>query len=226
MTDKERSEAPTIWVNDQEVSAAVIRSKHFYKHRIINKMPKATVRWEELGYIDMNWEKVFMIPYKCTKSTQIQSLQYRILNRYIPTKRYLYIRQLIGSPQCAECGVDETLEHFFYHCSSINSIWAKIFTELGKTTHNNVRSVLFGISGERHSVNLIILLVKQYIVKCKLPQDQVTPTYAGARNLVIHHVRIEKYAAIANKEFESFTQKWQGVIQFIGSDTIGVPYAS
>ena len=226
MTDKERSEPPNIWVNDQEVSVAMIRSKHYYKHRIINKTPKAIVRWEELGYIDMNWEKVFMIPYKCTKSTQIQSLQYRILNRYIPTKRYLYIRQLIGSPQCAECGVDETLEHFFYRCSSINSIWAKIFTELGKTTDNNVRSVLFGISGERHSVNLIILLVKQYIVKCKLPQDQVKPTYAGARNLVIHHVTIEKYAAIANKEFESFTKKWQGVIQFIGSDTIGVPYES
>ena len=98
MTDKDTNKPPTIRIRDQEVSVDAIRSKHLYKHGVIDKTPKAITRWEELGYGDMDWEKVFRIPYQCTKSTQIQSLQFRIFNRYIQTERYLYIRNLTSSP--------------------------------------------------------------------------------------------------------------------------------
>ena len=225
MTDKDRNKPPTIRIRDQEVSVDAIRSKHLYKHGVIDKTPKAITRWEELGYGDMDWEKVFRIPYQCTKSTQIQSLQFRILNRYIPTKRYLYIRNLTRSPQCDRCEIDETLEHFFYQCPSVNSIWVKIFMELGSANHNNVKSVLFGINEEQHSVNLIILLVKQYFVKCRLGYGQVEPNFVGARSFVKHHVMVEKHAAIANKTVESFKDKWQSVTQLIGNDTIDVPFS-
>ena len=178
-----------------------------------------------MGYRDMNWEKVFRIPYQCTKSTQIQSLQFRILNRYIPTKRYLYIRNLTGSSHCDQCEIDETLEHFFYQCPNVSSIWVKIFIEIDKVTNNNVKSVLFGINEEQHSVNLIILLVKQYFLKCRLGYGQVEPNFEGARSFVKHHVMVEKHAAIANKTVESFKEKWQGVTRLIGSNTLSVPFS-
>ena len=97
--------------------------------------------------------------------------------------------------------------------------------ELGSANHNNVKSVLFGINEEQHSVNLIILLVKQYFVKCRLGYGQVEPNFEGARSFVKHHVMVEKHAAIANKTVESFKDKWQSVTQLIGNDTIDVPFS-
>ena len=66
-----------------------MRSFHFYKAFIGQETPRAVKRWEFYEYNVSSWKKVFRIPYICTKSTKLQTLQYRILHRYIPTRRYL-----------------------------------------------------------------------------------------------------------------------------------------
>ena len=151
----EKSDVPSIIIGDQAYKISDVRSKHFYEVRLNSVTPKAVQRWENLGYNDVNWEMTFKIPYQCTKSTKLQSLQYRILHRFIPTRRYLYIRNVTNSPQCAYCNSEDTLEHFFYLCSNVKQIWKKIFRNLSITTQDAIRLVLSGLVNERHAINLI-----------------------------------------------------------------------
>ena len=46
-----------------------LQSGHFYSDEIKLKTPKAVERWEEPGQTDTEWERIFLIPYRCTKST-------------------------------------------------------------------------------------------------------------------------------------------------------------
>ena len=213
LSNKDREEAPRLCINDREVCITEVRSWQLYRHGINSKKPKAVSRWEELGYLDMNWKVLFKIPYICTKSTRLQSTQFRLLHRYIPTRRYLSIRHLVDDPLCRECGLNDTLEHFFYECSSVNNIWNKIFGDLHISNENNVKNVIFGIEESRHAINLIILLVKQYIIQNKQLDDQVKPSYEGARAMVEHHVRVEKHGALVNGTLQAFTDKWEGIMQ-------------
>ena len=213
LSSKDREEAPRICVNEREVCITEVHSWQLYRHGKKSRKPKAVSRWEELGYFNMNWKTLFKIPYICTKSTRLQSTQFRLLNRYIPTRRYLSIRHLVDSPLCRDCGLEDTLEHFVYECSIVNYIWNKIFRDLNVSSQNNVKNVIFGIEEGRNAINLIILLVKQYIVQNKQLEDQVKPSYEGVRAMVEHHVRVEKHIALANGTLQAFTDKWEGIIQ-------------
>ena len=88
----------------------------------------------------------------------------------------------------------------------------KIFSSLGISTQNGLNQVIFGILDERSSINLVILLVKQYIVSCKLSYDQIEPKFEGAKATLNHHAQLEKHNAIVNNAVESFTDKWRGLL--------------
>ena len=212
LSENERRDAPVIYIKGQKCGIDELRSKELYILETVSRTPKAVLRWEELGYSDMEWEHTFVIPYRCTKSTQLQSLQYRIIHRYIPTRRYLYIRKLITSPECLKCAREDTLEHFLYQCSVINSIWIRIFRMLGIARQNILKNVLFGMVDGKQAINLIILLVKQYIVRCKLSYEQIEPCYEGARASINNYILMEKYAATDNNAIPSFDKKWQGML--------------
>ena len=42
-------------------------------------------------YADFDWLVLFKIPYKVARETNVQSLQFKIINRYIPCKENLYL---------------------------------------------------------------------------------------------------------------------------------------
>ena len=212
-----KSDVPSISIGDQAYKISDVRSKHFYEVELNSVTPKAVQRWENLGYHGVNWEEAFKIPYLCTKSTKLQSLQYRILHRYIPTRRYLYIRNVMNSPQCAYCRNEDTLEHFFFMCSNVKQIWEQIFRNLSITVQDPIRLVLFGLVNERNAINLIILLVKQYVVTSKLSYEQRVPNFEGVKALINYHISLEKHAAIVNDANESFMSKWHGLLNDNGT---------
>ena len=124
----------------------------------------------------------------------------------------MYIRSVINSPQCLYCRSEDTLEHFCYQCPITKLVWDRIFRTLRISTQNAVEQVIFGMLNERNAINLIILLVKQYIVGCKLSYNQVEPKYEGARALIQYHVQTEKHTATANNTRETFANKWHDMI--------------
>ena len=77
-------------VGQKNLTIAEIRSKHFYTARVGQETSSAVSKWEQYGYNINDWKEVFQIPYICTQSTKLQTLQYSVLHRYISTRRYLF----------------------------------------------------------------------------------------------------------------------------------------
>ena len=51
-------------------------------------------------YADFDWTVLFKIPYKVARETDVQSLQFKIINRYIPCKANLYLWGKESSDKC------------------------------------------------------------------------------------------------------------------------------
>ena len=139
-------------------------SSHFYQAWISNHVPSAVVNWEAKGF-QLNWEKIFEIPYSCTMSTRLQTLHYRIVHRFIPTNKFLFTRRVIASAKCSYCDQIDTLEHFIHGCTKIKSIWQKAFRVLGICVQDQLLACLFGIVGGKEGHNAIVLLINPISVR-------------------------------------------------------------
>ena len=73
---------------EKRLLLAHLRSYHFYNMLVEKHVPTAVARWATYGVQPQNWQNIYSIPYKCSTSTRLQSLHYRIINRYIPTRKY------------------------------------------------------------------------------------------------------------------------------------------
>ena len=72
----------------------LLKARNVYQNFIEKTKPTAEHRWEWEGYRFRNWEKIYSIPYTCTTSTRLQSLHFRIVHRYVPTLKFLHIRNV------------------------------------------------------------------------------------------------------------------------------------
>ena len=107
---------------------------------------------------------------------------------------------MVGSPLRFKCFKVDNLEHLFYRCRDVRSIWEHVLSEMkNKFTLQedsvSVKSVLFGCLAPL-AANLITLLAKQYVVANKLNQSQSNPlSTEGASEAVTCHLRVEKNIA-------------------------------
>ena len=58
----------------------------------------------------------------------VQSLQFKIINRYIPCKENLYLWGKESSDKCGLCNEIDTIEHFFAQCSYNRVFWQGVST--------------------------------------------------------------------------------------------------
>ena len=91
-----------------------IQCKDYYKEFVYIKYerPTALHGWEEMYYYtDFDWPVIFKIPYKVALETDVQSLQFKIINRYIPCKENLYLWGKESSHKSRLCNEIDTIEH-------------------------------------------------------------------------------------------------------------------
>ena len=109
-------------------------SKNIYKaiRNNKNRTPTANKRWEkkydEILDIPSFWENVFTSPFLATRETKLQSLQYKIFNKIVPTRKYLFIRKGISSPACLFCGEEDDIHHFFLFCNDVQTFLESVAT--------------------------------------------------------------------------------------------------
>ena len=217
MNDEEKNETFSFKIGNKLMKINDTRSSHFYQSWLSSNSPTAIINWESKGY-QMNWEKIFRLPYTCTISTRLQTLHYRIVHRFIPTKKFLFTRRVVDSPNCPYCDETDNLEHFFFYCRTINNIWKQVFQATKIRVQNHLHACLFGIIGGKKAHNVIILIVKQYIVSMKLASHLTTiqaktPTYEGAMFSLVSHVTKEKNIAARNNKWEQFVSKWGNILK-------------
>ena len=152
--------------------------KDYYKEFVNIKCerPSALYRWEEMYYYaDFDWPVLFKIPYKFARETDVQSLQFKIINRYIPCKENLYLWGKESSDKCCLCNEIDTIEHFFAQCSYNRVFWQGVSTLVQRTLDINIKlcdlDITFGLPSEEdifRIINFCILYGKKYIFDCRI----------------------------------------------------------
>ena len=72
---------------------------------------------------DNDWKDIFSQPYVAARETKLQSLQYRIIHRIFPCKKWLYIHKVAESPTCNLCNTIEDIVHCLVDCIRVKEFW-------------------------------------------------------------------------------------------------------
>ena len=100
------------------------------------KKPTAQEMWVNIFPFleNLEWDKIYLLPYKITSEPFLQSLQYKILNRILNCNERLFKWQISESHICSYCEHIDTLEHHLIHCTASRQIWEG----LADWIHNNL----------------------------------------------------------------------------------------
>lgn len=221
LSEEEKSEVMVQINDDKIIPVKHSRCQHFYGRLVesVDHVPSAIVKWGSYGIQPCSWQKIFQIPYNCTISTRLQSLHYRIVHRYIPTRKYLCTRGVIGTALCRKCFAVDDLKHFFYECPDIKPIWERIIPQLTDIYHlppefASYEAVLLGFPAAPPVVNLIILLIKQHVVSCKLSIDENVsePQLTSIFRIITRFAKAEFLVAKKKSKIEKYYQKWGAIL--------------
>ena len=162
----------------KDVSLSVRNSttKEVYKLFVSKRavQPTAQIRWNEIFNIEpSDWESIYRLPYSATRETNLQALQYKVLNRIIACKKWLHTQKIIDSPNCS-CGELDDLMHFLVKCTGLNGFWKKLERWINCNVKQNTllteKHIIFGIYYDLkyfRQVNYILLLAKWHVCNQK-----------------------------------------------------------
>ena len=120
---------------------------------------------------------MWSIPYKCTKVTRLQTLQWKIMSNINPTNILLNKMGRAPNRNCTRCGQEDSIEHFFAECPAVRPLWTEVANLiaiwLGRRLTLTTSMILLGVeqgklsSKESKTINLAILIGKLCISKFK-----------------------------------------------------------
>lgn len=214
MRTEDRDKELYIKCRDKEISLKVIKTKQIYL--MVNKIsivPTAFERWSNEGLGQLNWSEVMLTPYNCTKSTKLQTFQYQIIHRFIPTNKFLHVRGLKVSADCQRCGNIDTCIHYFFACQTVRRFWNEVFQFINRNTRPrrhtlSIGSVMFGIPDAPSVVNLLILLAKHYLHMCAGDgrEPRMEPYIGYVKNVYATEMKAAKDCV---KNIEKTEIKWK-----------------
>lgn len=141
--------------------------------------PKAEIKWEQnLGNAlsTEDWNTRYMMSFRATRETRLQSLQYKILHRTLPCRKYLKTIRVTETDSCSLCGEQDTIQHFIHDCSKTKKLWEMVGRwsfriggpDINALTQNEI---IFGIPPQHRQaglVNFLTMYTKFYIYRQKL----------------------------------------------------------
>ena len=166
----------------------------------------------------LDWERIYLIPFKSTLDTVTREFQYKLLNQILVTNTVLFKMKKVDSPLCSFCHTeDEALPHLFSSCAAIQPFWISVKAFLRKNALHpelvNEQSILLGVVETADDVTLLnhlILLAKRYIYKCRFLD--VIPSYHYFTAFVKRTYTIECLIAKKNNKMELHYKKWDKIL--------------
>ena len=133
--------------------------------------PSSILKWNTIyTSVDIKTREIFHTCFRITADSKLQWLQFRILHRILPVGSYLKKVKISTNDICHFCNSDrETLEHVFFSCTKVISLWSDLASYIQQKSQNAVVfdsfSIIFGkpFTLANMSINKIILFAKQYI---------------------------------------------------------------
>ena len=193
------------------------KSRVYYQKLITAKSlnpRKSQLKWlQDCNYSDeegtFNWELAYLMAQRCTKSTKLIEVQFKLLHRRIPTNDFLLKIGRKENDNCTFCNnSSETLIHLFRSCHVTSSFWKSVtdclqnaLPLIGKYNLSNIAAL--GLRPESHSteyscgLNYSLLLARFHIWQAKM--DEISPNFANFLRLVNLRSIIEKKAGDTKK---------------------------
>ena len=90
--------------------------------------PTAQQKWSnELLPENFKWDKIYSLPFKITKYTNLRWFQYRLVHRILATNTFLCKIGIKQDNRCSFCNThQETLKHIFWECDIVNTFWHNV----------------------------------------------------------------------------------------------------
>ena len=208
--------------SDSDLHLLKASTKQIYNVFVKRKAvpPSSLEKWEiDIG-IDFGneWKTIFKLPYHCTRSTQLQALQYRILHRYLPCKQWLHKIGISDTNLCDNCQVIDTIEHYLFSCELVSDLWSQIESWWNNISDCEIvltkKHVIIGIYYDLNhfsSINYVILLAKMYIYCQKMNKSNVS--FNTFLLIVKNQLNIEGNICENNNTIVAFNKKWKTVIE-------------
>ena len=185
----------------------------------IGIIPTSETKWLENYDIQTDeWERIYKRSKKSTSNVKIWNMQYKILNRIIACRKWLFKCKKADTELC-ECHQIEDIEHFYYTCKNTQKIWVQTFEWWSKFTDTiitvNIKEIIFGIDNVFNLIainrlNTIILLIKYYIYVSKMQSKQLIAN--DAITLIKEEIMKENEANKLRDHKGEFTKTWGDII--------------
>ena len=219
MKSKLKTEQIT-YCQDKETLLQIIAKKRkpnrfMYCLQLDNFKPlKSETKWENiLNNSNINWKKIYIIPFLSITDISLRYFQYKILHRIIPTNKYLYYCKLSNSNLCEFCSSHiETIEHVFYECYYVQIFWNHLILFLeNKNIDLKVQKqdILLGIAETKQfqkQLNFILISAKHYIYKMRC--TQMLPKLCLFKYHLTKNLNLEREIALKNDNLELFRKNW------------------
>ena len=126
------------------------------------------------------WKDIILRPFTVYRSTQLKSIQFRLLHGIITFNHWLFNEGIKNTPNCETCNVDDTLIHFFIDCVHVQNFWANFKTWWANITllpgiNLSNQDLLLGVNTlDQHflTLNQIITLANKFIHDSKWLQEK------------------------------------------------------
>ena len=177
-------------------------------------------KWKEnnVSFSEIDWNKIFELPFKITHESKLQWLQFQILHRIIPTNAYLFKLKITDSPKCTFCKCDiETIDHLFFECFHVTELWCSIVDWILRKF--NIRcsfdkqGILFGKYENKNIYrlqNILILVAKQFIFASKY--KNIPKLHVDALIKIINdRIFVEKFILLQNCRYVEYKRHWQSI---------------
>ena len=195
--------------------------KDFYWEIIRKKSvkPAGSEKWEEIYYyIDFDWKHIYSMPYLVARETHLQSLQYQILNRFIPCKYALKLWNKEESELCQLCNTSDTIEHFFMSCNRVVPFWKSFNQWFSRTTETQILlgtfDIIFGIpyvnnDSLLNALNYCILLAKKIIYNSQI--EEKVCNFNQFKMKLKNRLDAELFLYTESNKIEMFVEQWQNI---------------
>ena len=78
---------------------------------------------------DLDWYNHINEGYRCTKSVELHSFQYKYFMRDLATRRKLNIMNIVPDNKCIKCNKHaEDVIHMFWGCKHVRKLWLTLHT--------------------------------------------------------------------------------------------------
>ena len=131
-----KSAIPNVWKNtvkkdqlgdsvENTIASQAFSCKQLYDIYLKQIFEPPTGQDELLSVLENenNLEKVYLLPFTCTKNVKLQYFQYKIIHRFLPTNCYLKKIKVTDSDKCPFCNNKQNLNHLFVDCVYVISYW-------------------------------------------------------------------------------------------------------